>query len=250
MGDELSDDQRLARIYDPLDPDRSDLEVYTALVQQFGARAVVDVGCGTGTFACMLAKGGIEVIGLDPYAASLEVAQAKDGADLVQWVHGESSALPAGIAVDLVTMTGNVAQVFLTDEDWQSTLRRAFEALRPGGRILFETRDPAKQAWRGWTREETYSRTDVAGMGVVEAWVETTRVDGPFVTFGGAYTFDRDGVVVTPPETTLRFRGREEVVDSVVAAGFVIEDIRDAPDRPGKEFVFIAQRPDPSPYVG
>ena len=34
MRDELSDEQRLAWIYDPLDPDRSDLDVYVALVDE------------------------------------------------------------------------------------------------------------------------------------------------------------------------------------------------------------------------
>jgi hypothetical protein len=68
-------------------------------------------------------------------------------------------------------------------------------------------------------------------------------VDGPFVTFGGEYTFHRGGVVLTPRETTLRFRSRDEVTASLRTAGFVFEGVRDAPDRPGKEFVFIALRP-------
>jgi len=39
---------RLAEIYDPLDPDRSDLDAYAALAGEFGARTVLDIGCGTG----------------------------------------------------------------------------------------------------------------------------------------------------------------------------------------------------------
>jgi len=39
---------RLAAIYDALDPDRSDLEVYSAIADEFGARRVLDVGCGAG----------------------------------------------------------------------------------------------------------------------------------------------------------------------------------------------------------
>jgi len=37
--------------------------------------------------------------------------------------------------VDLATMTGNVAQVFLTDEEWGSVLQSAHAALRPGGQF-------------------------------------------------------------------------------------------------------------------
>ena len=65
---------RLARVYDPLDPDRSDLDVYAALVGELGARPVLDIGCGTGTFACLLAQQGIEVTGVDPALASLEAS--------------------------------------------------------------------------------------------------------------------------------------------------------------------------------
>jgi hypothetical protein len=47
-------------------------------------------------------------------------------------------------------MTGNVAQVFVTEREWASTLRATYAALRPGGRLLFETRDPAAKAgWNG-----------------------------------------------------------------------------------------------------
>jgi hypothetical protein len=43
-------------------------------------------------------------------------------------------------------------------------------------------------------------------------------------------------------DSTLRLRGRAELADSLAAAGLVAEEVRDAPDRPGREFVFIARR--------
>jgi SAM-dependent methyltransferase len=115
MVDVLFAEPRLAEVYDPLDADRSDLDVYAALVDELGARSVLDVGCGTGTFACLLAERGKEVTGVDPAAASLAVARGKPGADRVRWLIGDATTLPP-LQVDLVTMTGNVAQVFLTDE--------------------------------------------------------------------------------------------------------------------------------------
>ena len=112
------------------------------MVAEFDARSVLDVGCGTGAFACLLADRGIQTVGVDPAAASLEVARTKPGAQRVRWLQGDATTLPE-LQVDLATMTGNTAQVFLTDDDWSATLRGIHAALRPGGHLVFEVRDPA-----------------------------------------------------------------------------------------------------------
>ena len=130
MADAIFEDPRLAQVYDPLDPDRSDLDVYAALVDELAIRSVLDIGCGTGTFACMLATRGIKVIAVDPAAASLEVARSKPSAQRVRWLHGDATTLPP-VEVDAAFMTGNVAQVFLTDSDWTATLTPAGEPYVP-----------------------------------------------------------------------------------------------------------------------
>ncbi|MEJ7707652.1 MAG: hypothetical protein WKF82_10520 [Nocardioidaceae bacterium] len=45
-------------------------------------------------------------------------------------------------------------------------------------------------------------------------------------------------------DSTLRFRERDEVEATLVAHGYAVDEVRDAPDRPGREFVFFARRPD------
>jgi SAM-dependent methyltransferase len=238
--DAAFEEPRLAAIYDLVNGDRSDLEVYAAIVAELGARSVLDVGCGTGEFACLLAARGIAATGADPALASLELARAKPGADRVRWLHEDAAALPP-LQVDLAVMTGNVAQVFVTDEEWAAALAGVRAALRPGGRFVFETRDPEAQAWRTWNRGQTYQRVHVAGAGEFAAWCDLIAGDAPLVTFRWTYEFSGDGAVLTS-ESTLRFRGREEVASSLSAAGFTVEEIRDAPDRPGKEMVFFARR--------
>lgn len=241
MADELFENSRLAGIYDPFDPDRSDLEAYEFLVDEFGARSVLDIGCGTGTFACRLAARGIKVIGIDPAEASLKVAQMKPWSDRVTWIHGNAVNLPP-LTIDLVTMTANVAQVFLTDEEWKETLLALRAVLRPGGRLVFEMRNPRAQAWLKWNRESTYKRVDIPNYGIVEGWVDVTDVQHPFVSFRWTYIFESDGAVITS-DSTLRFRSREEITDSLKDVEMPLDEVRDAPDRPRHEFVFIARRP-------
>ena len=238
--DAIFDDPRLARVYDPLDPDRGDLDVYVDLVEELDARSVLDVGCGTGTFACMLVRRGVRVTAVDPARASLDVARAKPGADAVAWLLGDATTL-APLSVDAAFMTANVAQVFLTDDDWAATLRGIRSALRPGGVLVFETRNPARRAWEEWTPELTRTVVDVPEVGVVESWEEVTVVDGPLVSLRSMTAFRRDDVVLEST-STLRFRDQSEIEDSLVRGGFELIEIRDAPDRPGREFVFLSRR--------
>jgi len=239
--DAIFAERRLAELYDPLDPDRSDLDVYADMAGEFGARSVLDIGCGTGTLACLLAGRGLEVTGIDPASASLEVARRKPGADRVRWVHTDAANLPP-VQADLAVMTGNVAQVFVAEQEWAAALRAAREALRPAGRLVFESRDPARKAWLEWTRDQTYRRVAIAGTGFVQTWIDLTAVEQDLVSFQGTVVFERDGTTATS-DSTLRFRSRAELADSLAAAGLAVAEVRDAPDRPGREFVFIAHRP-------
>ncbi len=240
MPDDIFEHPRLVAIYDALDPDRGDLDAYVAMAAEFGARSVLDIGCGTGTFALLLASRGIEVTGVDPAAGSLGVARGKPGADRVRWFHTDATALPP-LRVDLATMTANVAQAIVEPADWDGTLRGARLALRPGGHLVFETRDPARKAWLEWNRADSHAVTELAGVGPVERWVEVTDVNLPLVTFRWTCVFHADGATLTS-DSTLRFRERDEVAESLIAQGFDVREIRDAPDRPGREFVFLARR--------
>ncbi len=174
MPDPIFSLPRLADIYDDLDGRRDDLDHYVSMARELRARSVLDIGCGTGEFALRLADDGLDVTGVDPAVASLEVARRKPGADRVRWVGGDAAdALP--ISVDLVTMTGNVAQVFTGDEEWHATLTAARRALIDRGHLVFEVRDPAVRAWEDWTPEASRSTTDTVH-GPVESWVELTEV--------------------------------------------------------------------------
>ena len=242
MADDIFEHPRLIAIYDALDPDRGDLDVYAAVAERLGVRRVLDLGCGTGTFALLLADRGLEVIGVDPAGGSLDVARAKPGASRVRWIQGDATALPP-MQVDLVTMTANVAQVIVEPLDWEGTLHGVYEALRPGGHLVFETRDPAYRAWREWNRAQSYSISEIQGVGAVESWVDLVEVSGPLVRFRWTWVFASDRKELTS-DSTLRFRTRDEVEAALGAAGFAVDEVRSAPDRPGRELVFFARRPE------
>ncbi len=242
MPDAIFEHPRLVAIYDALDPDRSDLDVYATIVNELGARSVLDLGCGTGTFALLLADRGCEVVAVDPASGSLDVARAKPNAERVTWIHGDATTLPP-MQVDVATMTGNVAQAIIGPRDWEETLRGAYGALRPGGHLVFETRDLAAHAWQEWNRTASYSVTEIPGVGAVESWVEVTDVDGPLVSFRATRVFAVDGEVLSS-DSMLRFRERDEVEADLVRHGYVVDGIRGAPDRPGRELVFFARRPE------
>ncbi|MEU8590218.1 class I SAM-dependent methyltransferase [Streptomyces sp. NPDC048664] len=245
MSDECFGVPRLAAIQDRLDPVRDDLDVYVRIaVEEFGAREVLDIGCGTGVFALLLADRGVGVVGVEPARASLDVARGKPGGGRVRWIHGDATTLPP-LRVDLATMTANVAQAITDPRDWAATLRGAHAALRPGGRLVFETRDPARRAWEEWTREASYRVTRIPRGGAVESvesWVEVLDVSEPLVTFRWTYVFASDGRTLTS-DSTLRFRERQQIETDLAARGYALEDVREAPDRPGRELVFVARRP-------
>ena len=66
-------------------------------------------------------------------------------------------------------------------------------------------------------------------------------MSGSVVRFRGTWVFAADGAVLTS-DSTLRFRTRHEVEADLTEHGYAVDDVIDAPDRPGCERVFVARR--------
>jgi hypothetical protein len=139
----------------------------------------------------------------------------------VRWLPGEVRDVEPG-AADLVLMTGHVAQVFTDEASWRSVLVGAHRALRPGGRLAFELRNPQVEAWRSWNPDESRVRLTHPTGGPVTACVETTRVGGGLVTFVWRHRFEATGEVLVS-ESTLRFPSRVDVEWSLADSGFTVE---------------------------
>lgn len=76
----------------------------------------------------------------------------------------------------------------------------------------------------------------------MESWCEVTAASEDIVSFRWTYIFESDGEIISS-DSTLRFREREAIEALLHETGFLVKEVRDAPDRPGKEFVFIATSP-------
>ncbi|SHN14122.1 class I SAM-dependent methyltransferase [Cryptosporangium aurantiacum] len=239
MPDPIFDHPRLVAVYDALEGDRPDLDVYEGLVDELGAERILDIGCGTGILAVRLAAAGKIVTGVDPAPGSIDHARNRPGGQHVNWIRGEVRDVVVG-DFDLATMTGNVAQAIVDRNKWDKTLAGTRRLLRPGGHLVFETRVPEQRAWELWTRELTERTVDVDGIGPVRTWTEVVDLAEPLVTFRASWVFP-DGAVLSS-HSTLRFRSRREIEASLRTHGYELLEVRDAPDRPGLEWVFLARR--------
>jgi hypothetical protein len=119
-------------------------------------------------------------------------------------------------------MTGNVAQVFVSDEDWYATLRALRTCLHSGGWFVFETRRSEVRDWETWDLAPSPVAIPEGRTAVVSCTV--TSVALPLLTFEGSTAI---GEEIMRSSSTLRFRGLSRY-------GFNVLDVRDAPDRPGQ----------------
>lgn len=205
-------DEQLVELYDGDNEPGDDHAYYRALADSLNTRTIVDLGCGTGLLTRALVVPGRRVIGVDPSPTMLGFARKQPGADAVSWIDGDASAIADDVQADLVISSGNS---IMHVEDLPAALKHLAAALRPGGVISFESRNPAVRAWEQWTPEVSERETP---FGPLREWMEVTEVEQGRVTFD-AYNVFEDGrqEVYT---TVLYFRTAEELAAALSGSGF------------------------------
>jgi ubiquinone/menaquinone biosynthesis C-methylase UbiE len=132
--------QVFSRIYDPvLALTMRERRFRAAMQERVSAAlpsggAVVDVGCGTGTFAIGLAAGrpDAKVIGIDGDPEILARARTKSGADPVEWRDGLAGELPLPDgSADVMTMS--LVLHHLLPGQKREAMTEIRRVLRPGG---------------------------------------------------------------------------------------------------------------------
>jgi SAM-dependent methyltransferase len=237
-------DPRLVAVYDAEFGWSREDDFFFSIAAETPRARIADVGCGTGRLTLALAAAGHEVTGVDPARASLEAARAKPGAERVRWIEGTSRVLPAR-AFDLALMTSHVAQFVVDEDDWRTTLADLRRALVPGGRLVFDTRDPRARIWERWTPALTRRVIPVPGSGAVETWTEVGAVQDGTVALTHRYVFAGSAEVAATAE--MRFRDEQEVCAAVAAAGLAVEDVfggwnREPPGHEDGELLVLARR--------
>jgi len=206
--------------YDQLNGWGPDYDYWLALTARLAPQAITDLGCGTGQLTVLLAQHATTTVGVDPDPAMLAVARTRPDHELVQWMDGYADAISTA-STDLITMTSHVAQVFLTDTDWTRTLGHAHRALRPGGRLAFDTRNPTARGWQAWNPTDSH-RSITTPAGPAAVWHEVTDVRDGLVTFATTTRWPAAGREETVSDT-LRFRDQDVVRASLAEAGFTVE---------------------------
>ena len=220
------DDELLAAIYDDDNPDGADHDYFRSVADEISAASITDLGCGTGILTVTLAGPGRIVAGIDPAAAMLARAESRPGGDCVEWRLGTSELIDRE-ANDLIIMSGNVAMHIL-GEVWSSALRDIARGLKPGGRLVFESRNPLAEAWTKWNSSREVRNTAVGKLR------ETETVSEPdsngIVTMTCSNDFIDTGRIV---ETTqrLQFRSFDTLVRDLTAAGLRVVNVWRSWDR-------------------
>jgi SAM-dependent methyltransferase len=218
--DPLYRDPRLVQFYDALNQWGPD-DIFISQLAE-GCRSVLDLGCGTGQLAVALAPGR-HVTAVDPARAMLDVGRARPGGEAVEWVEADARTVRTGRRYDLIVLNGHVFQVFLTDEDQLAALRTIAAHLAPGGRFIFDTRNPAIRSWEGRTRANTVKRIDHPELGPVETWNETEFDDA-----SGVLSYVNGFRVLATGEdlsggASIRYTPKDRIEALLAKAGLVAE---------------------------
>ncbi|GJL83390.1 MAG: methyltransferase [marine bacterium B5-7] len=167
MKDKLYSDSRLAQFYDIDNGPGENTAYVTQLADK--AESVLDLGCGTGILLASLGRKKYTV-GVDPAVAMLDIACRRSGGEVVKWVNGDARNIRLGQNFDLIILTGNVFQVFLSEADQRAVLTTIATHLSSQGMFVFDTRNPTREEWRTWTPKASNRLIHHPSLGEVKAW--------------------------------------------------------------------------------
>ena len=109
-------------------------------------RSAVDLACGTGSVAILLAEAGLQVTAVDISPEMLTVASDKcadmENRPVFVCQSLQEMRLPKGVDLAVCALDG--LDYILDPSDCQEAIRRVYRALNPGGVFIFDVNTPEK----------------------------------------------------------------------------------------------------------
>ena len=212
-------------------------EAVSCIISQYGApemRKIVDLGCGTGRHAVLLAERGFHVTGVDRSKAMLDIAARRAALHHQQakiaFIEGDMRSFASGQRFDIALMMFNVLGYAATNDDLVAALTCARENLVPGGLFIFDF-------WYGPAVVADPPR---------HRFKETDSADGKLLRFVSSnhdphdqccdvtiriLRLAGDRVAATSEEThRVRYFFPQELDLALKVTGFRLEALRDFPD--------------------
>lgn len=116
-------------------------------------RRMLDLACGTGTLALLMAEAGWSVSGIDGSPAMLDEARRKQrrAGVAVAFAEGDMRAVAVPEPVDLVTCCYDSLNYLLTDDELRACFQSVADALAAGGLFCFDlaTEHFLREYWHG-----------------------------------------------------------------------------------------------------
>lgn len=186
---------------------------------------LLDVACGEGTFAVMMAQRGYHVTGIDQSRQMVRLARARareTGVDM-KFLVEDMRSIPFKEQFDLVTCFFDSLNYLLAVKDLQEAFQNAYQALKPGGYYIFDMNTVYGLAV-DWMRMQTYIQNET------EDFIEIHQQD-----------FDYENLIASMTITVFEKRdGFWERFDEMhQERGYPIADIEFLLDQIGFEIVTI-----------
>lgn len=141
----------LAFSYDRLTNDvdyEATVDFYYEILKREGVRprTAVDLACGTGSVALLLARKGLQVTAVDMSWEMLTVAQqkAQEAEADIRFVCQSLQQLHLPVGVDLAVCALDSIDYILDPRDCAQAIKRVYKALNPGGCFIFDVNTPEK----------------------------------------------------------------------------------------------------------
>ena len=143
--------KELAKSYDRLTNDvdyTAVVDFYFEILKREGLspRTAVDLACGTGSVTALLARSGLQTVGVDMSEDMLTQAQqkAQDMAVPPVFVCQKLQQLQLPRGVDLAVCALDSLDYITDPRDCEAAIRRIYRVLNPGGCFIFDVNTPEK----------------------------------------------------------------------------------------------------------